>query len=331
MDKYQEVRSIPLGSVLASLGFTGFKKRPGKQEWYGACIFHGPKKNKTSFSFDERRFNCFSCGEHGSGSIDLVMKLKKIGFQEAVRELQGSATNPIEGGQKSVKESQGRKEAENAVLENKPFAGSYEKFYVKSEWLKNRGLTEETLKLFGVGQYRNPSRKSLYTDKVLLPIRRFSDGCKVGYLGRTIAEDSADPKYIFPKGFAKHLELFGAWQIKQAVNQGTHASNGSGANVSGPTLPLRLGFVVESPLCVMKYWQLGLYAVSPFGAFVSEQQIQIIHQLFRGVVYLPDSTKESRFQTLFTNCLRRFGPKVLVFLRELMTLKFCPLSRLLVF
>src|SRR5262245_16174068 len=88
-DIYQDVRSIPLGSVLASLGFTDFKKRPGKQEWYGGCPFHDPKKNKTSFSFDERRFNCFSCGEHGSGSIDLVMKLKRIGFQEAVNVLNG--------------------------------------------------------------------------------------------------------------------------------------------------------------------------------------------------------------------------------------------------
>lgn len=84
MDKYEDVRSIPPGSVLASLGFTGFKKRGGKQEWFGKCPFHDPKKNKTSFSFDERRFNCFSRREHGSGSIDLVMNLKKIGFQEAV-------------------------------------------------------------------------------------------------------------------------------------------------------------------------------------------------------------------------------------------------------
>jgi len=31
-----------------------------------------------------RTVNPFSCGEHGSGAIDLVMNLKKIGFQEAV-------------------------------------------------------------------------------------------------------------------------------------------------------------------------------------------------------------------------------------------------------
>jgi DNA primase len=286
MDKYQDVRSIPLGSVLASLGFTGFKKRPGKKEHYGKCPFHQPKKNNTSFSFTDEKFNCFSCGEHGSGSIDLVMKLKKIGFQEAVGIL-GSTTPETT---QEIFRKEPAVQQESAALENKPFAGTYEKFYVKSDWLKARGLMEETLKLFGVGQYRNPSRKSLYTDKVLFSVRRFSDGCKVGYLARTIAEDSTDPKYIFPKGFHKQLEVFGAWQIKQLVEK-AGASNASGECASNPALPLRVGFVVESPLCVMKYWQMGFYAVSCFGAFVSDDQLAVLSQLFRGVVYLPDRDK----------------------------------------
>lgn len=58
MDEYQDVRSIPL--VLASLGFTGFKKRPGKKEHYGKCPFHQPKKKSTSFSFTDEKFNYFS-------------------------------------------------------------------------------------------------------------------------------------------------------------------------------------------------------------------------------------------------------------------------------
>jgi DNA primase len=294
MDKYQDVRSIPLGSVLAQLGFTGFKKRPGKKEHYGKCPFHQPKKNNTSFSFTDEKFNCFSCGEHGSGAIDLVMKLKQIGFTDAVSVLGGKCFQPNESKiQESGQTTNQDNSPKSVLLENKPFAGTYEKFYVKSEWLTRRGLTEETLKLFGVGQYRNPSRKSLYTDKVLFPVRRFSDGCKVGYLARTIAEDSTDPKYIFPKGFHKQLEVFGAWQIKQLAET-AGASNVSGVNASGLTLPLRVGFVVESPLCVMKYWQMGFYAVSPWGAYVSEEQVAIIRQLFRGVIYLPDRDKDGQ-------------------------------------
>src|SRR5258708_2625272 len=224
------------------------------------------------------------------------MKLKKIGFQEAVTSLEiSSNTNHALGPMASTK-PQGDNPVLETVLENKPFAGTYEKFYVKSEWLKVRGLKEETLKLYGVGQYFNPSRKSLYSGKVLFPIRRFSDGQKVGYLARTIEQDSADPKYIFPKGFHKQLEVFGAWQIKQLALK-THSSNALGERASGPALPLqdayrglplRLGFVVESPLCVLKFHQMGLYAVSPFGAFVSEEQAKIVACMFRGLVLLRD-------------------------------------------
>src|ERR1700704_2197066 len=291
--------AFPLGSVLAQLGFAGFKKRPGKKEWYGKCPFHQPKKKNTAFSFTDEKFNGFSCGEHGSGAIDLVMKIKEMNFSDAVSSLQTTQSNPIispNKRQSAQSSNTGQEPDTENLVENKPFAGSYEKFYVKSEWLKARGLTEETLKVFGVGQYRNPSRKSLYTDKVLFPVRRFSDGCKVGYLARTIAKDSTDPKYIFPKGFHKQLEVFGAWQIKQLAEK-AGASNASGEDVSGPiqhhpqSLPLKVGFVVESPLCVMKYWQMGFPAISPFGAFVSEQQLEIIQRLFRGVIYLPDRDK----------------------------------------
>ncbi len=72
---------------------------------------------------------------------------------------------------------------------------------MKSDWLNARGLTEETLKVFRVGQYSNPSRKSLYSNKILFPILRFADGVKVGYLARTIEAESTDPNICFLKDF----------------------------------------------------------------------------------------------------------------------------------
>lgn len=47
MEKYRDVRSIQLGSVLAQLGIAGFKKRRGKKEHFGKCPFHQPKKNNN--------------------------------------------------------------------------------------------------------------------------------------------------------------------------------------------------------------------------------------------------------------------------------------------
>jgi DNA primase len=273
MDRFEDVRRIPLRDVLMSFGYCNFKKRAGKAEWYGGCPFHDAKKNKTSFSFTAEKFNCFSCGEHGAGAIDLVMKLKKIGFQEAVEVLGALVIAP----QAIQTKSQREPNLEVTVSANKPFEGKYEKFYVPSDWLKARGFSEETLKLYGVGQYFNPARKSAYSNKVLFPILRFADGVKTGYLSRTIEQESSDPKYAFPSGFHKSLELFGSWQLRQSL--------------SGQAQRLRLGFVVESPLCVMKLHQLGFPAVSPFGAFLSSEQVEMVAALFVGVVYLPDRDK----------------------------------------
>ena len=269
-DKYSEVRRISLRSVLQMLGYelTKFKRRSGKQEWYGSCIFHEAVKNKTSFSFTDEKWNCFSCGEHGAGAIDLVMKLRKVGFQEAVALLQPIQTSPLSV-QKEVASDVG-------VSENAAFEGKYEKYYVPSDWLANRGISQKALDWYGVGQYCNPSRKSAYTNKVLFPIRRFSDGCKVGYLAREILDKDA-PKYILPSGFHKHLEVWGSFEAKQLLPQGQARH--------------RLGFVVESPLCVLKFYDLGFPSVSLFGAFASPEQVEILASLFQGIVYLPDRDK----------------------------------------
>jgi DNA primase len=265
-DKFASVRSLPLLDVLASLGVTGFKK--ARDGWHGICPFHKPVKNDGAFRFNSAGlYHCFSCDAKGKGAIDLVMQLKGCGFQEATAWLlPRSAATPYIA-----------PVSEPSISENKPFDGKYEKFYVHSEWLAKRGFTAETLKHFGVGQYHNPARKSAYGGMVMFPIHRFADGVKVGYLGRNITGEGQ--KYRFPEGFKKSLEVFGAWQLKSLSQR------------QGPALPLRFGFVVESPLCVMKFHQLGFPAVSPFGAFVSEEQARILSKVAKGWCYLPDRDK----------------------------------------
>jgi DNA primase len=54
------------------------------------------------------------------------------------------------------------------------------------------------------------------------------------------------PKYSLTAGLHKGLEMFGAWQLKEKA-------------------PRRSIYLVESPLAVMKFHQMGVPAVSPFG------------------------------------------------------------------
>ena len=55
-------------------------------------------------------------------------------------------------------------------------------------------------------------------------------------------------------------------------------------------------YVVESAFSVRHFHQLGLPAVALLGWSVSEQQLEILTQLAKGVVYLPDSDKQKEAQ-----------------------------------
>jgi DNA primase len=54
---------------------------------------------------------------------------------------------------------------------------------------------------------------------------------------------------------------------------------------------LRIGYLVESPFTVMAFAQKGFPAVSPFGWSLSPQQIDILAQIARGWIFLPDANK----------------------------------------
>lgn len=140
---HENLRSLPLAQVLGQMGLSEWKSRKDGSEWLGKCPVHGSKSNSTVFSFDiEGRYHCFSCGAKGRGAIDLVMAVRKVGFQDAVSYLQSFV-----GSSELLEEA--RKPAIKLVQEmptaNEPFNATYEKFAVESPWLEKRGLTPETL------------------------------------------------------------------------------------------------------------------------------------------------------------------------------------------
>lgn len=280
MDAYESLRALPLRDVLATLGFTGWKERKGGTEWSGKCPVHQPKANTTSFSFGAAgKFHCFSCAAKGRGAIDLVMAIRQVGFKEAVAWLSETAASQVPSPAAEPAASASTAAAVSAVpSENGIFRATYEKYYKPHPWLNERGLLPGTLERYEVGYYENMSRRSPYNGSVMLKIRRYSDGECVGYLVRNIGEITPEkPKYVFPKGVHKSLELWGAWQLK-----------GQG--------PIRVLYIVESAFSVMHFHQLGFPAVSLLGWSVSPQQLEILAQLAKGVVYLPDSDKRKEAQ-----------------------------------
>jgi DNA primase len=278
-DAYAHVRELPLLAVLAHLGCGEFRKV--KDGWAGKCPVHKSERNEGCFRFTAAGlWHCFSCGAAGKGAIDLVQAVRQIGFREAVSLLEGITVSP-DPETPSTDDSgapQGNPAAN--LAENKPFKGSYERFYKPHPWLEARGLKPETLQRYGVGFYENPTRKSVYNSSVMLPVHRMADGETVGYVSRNVGEATPEaPKYRFPSGFHKSLELWGAWELRDGA-------------------PHKIVIVVESMFAVMALHQRGFAAVSPMGWPVSRQQLGILKAVARGVLYLPDRNKftESRSQ-----------------------------------
>lgn len=277
MDNYASVRSVPLLTVFGWLGIdtSKFKKRQGKQEFYGICPFHSTKNNQTSFSFTSDLAHCFSCETKFRGAIDAVKLFQKVGFKQAVAFLEERV-----GSVPAQAPAEAAVEAPIATGEAlKPYAGSYEKYKVPCEWLEQRIPDAAIRERYGVFCYNNPARKSAYSGRVMLPVKDV-EGHLFGYLGRNIDTTTPGqarediPKYLFPPKLPKSRFLFGADVLK-----------------SQHQLPVKVLYVGESPWMVMRFAMMGYPAVAAYGWSVSDDQIDILAQLAKGVYYLPDRNK----------------------------------------
>ena len=71
-----KLRNLPIEKVAERLGMKVIKHKT-------ICPFHNDTHASLTFHTTKNSFRCFVCDEHGSGSIDLVMKVEHLGFAEA--------------------------------------------------------------------------------------------------------------------------------------------------------------------------------------------------------------------------------------------------------
>lgn len=281
MDKYASMREITFPVLASTLGIdiSKFKTRKDGREWYGRCPIHNPKQNSTSFSYAaDGKFHCFSCEAKGKGGLDLTMKVKGIGFKDAVALLQ-----PLSGFTPAPAKEKEPLSSDSGEL--RPLVkDTWRKFAIPCPWLEQRIPDAAVRERFGAFCYNNPARRSAYSGRVMLPVRDMQ-GNLYGYLGRAVEMEKSPsptqdrPKYLFPKSLPKSRFLFGAHEL---THQGTPHSG---------RLPVKVLYLLESPFSVMKFAFLGLPAVSCYGWSVSDEQLAILNTLAKGIVYLPDRNK----------------------------------------
>lgn len=140
-------------------------KRSGSG-YFGLCPFHNEKSPSFSVNGQRQTFHCFGCGE-GGNVISFIMKYENYTFPEALAFLAERAGVELPKIEYSQDEKR-RNDLKHTLFELQKDAALYYYRMLKSEagkkayaYLRNRGLTDETIVHFGLG-YASTDRDDLY-------------------------------------------------------------------------------------------------------------------------------------------------------------------------
>jgi DNA primase len=255
-------------------------KRKGNQH-HGYCPLpnHNGKKNSPSFSasLEKGIFQCFGCGAKGN-ALEFAAMMEKADPKDgtALREvalgLQKRFCPEIENAPKPKSAQSAPPKAETIkerpTVVNAPLDFELKGLDAKHPYLLNRGFTQETINLFGLGF----CSRGILKDRVAIPLHDH-DGKLIGYAGRVV-DDSAiaedNPRYRFPGErerngkvfeFRKTLFLYNGFRFKTSLDD---------------------LIVVEGFASVWWLFQNGLtHTVATMGADCSERQAELIVSLVK--------------------------------------------------
>lgn len=278
--------------------------------YQGLCPFHNEKTPSFSVSPTKQFYHCFGCGAHGS-SINFLMEHFGMGFVEAVHELARDAgltvpeDNSREGRDAAQKASQ-----QLALSQWMDRAAAYYRLRLKEtpaaiQYLKDRGVSGETAKRFGLGYapagWRNLEgvlpdyaaedaeraglviagdegrRYDRFRERVMFPIRN-PRGQIIGFGGRVMG--AGEPKYLnSPEGplFSKGHELYGLYEAREGIRE------------TGRVL------VVEGYMDVVMLHQYGCtYAVATLGTATTAVHITKLLRQADRIVFAFDGDSAGR-------------------------------------
>ncbi|MEE1516556.1 MAG: CHC2 zinc finger domain-containing protein, partial [Lachnospiraceae bacterium] len=130
--------------------------------YFGLCPFHNEKSPSFSVTPSKQMYYCFGCGQ-GGNVFTFVMKYENMTFIDAVKFLADKAGISLPEQEYSPEEKK-KADLKSQLLDIHKEAAMYFYRLLKSEkgqrayeYLKGRGLTDETIKNFGLGYSSNYS------------------------------------------------------------------------------------------------------------------------------------------------------------------------------
>ncbi len=159
----EEVRSRnDIVDVISS--YVRLQKKGGT--YFGLCPFHNEKSPSFSVTPAKQMYYCFGCGQ-GGNVFTFMMKYENYSFTEAVQNLAEKAGVNLPVGEYTAEEKR-KADLKMQLLQINNEAARYFYRLLKSEkgarayeYLKNRGLSDETITKFGLG-YSSNYKDDLY-------------------------------------------------------------------------------------------------------------------------------------------------------------------------
>ena len=272
-------------------------KKKGREFW-ACCPFHGEKSPSFSVSPSKQFYHCFGCQKSGN-AVGFLMDYDHMEFVEAIESLAASLGMdvPYEQGSAPARPAQQTLEPMFQTMEKCSafYQAQLKQSRAAIDYLKNRGISGQTAKTFGIG-YAPPGWNNLTGDEKMLidsgmlikkddgkqydrfrhrlmfPIRDRRGRC-IAFGGRVIDPED-NPKYLnSPESplFHKSDEIYGLYELKQAV-----------ANID------RI-YITEGYMDVVALAEHGVKtAVATLGTAINNRQIESLFRVCKNLVFCFD-------------------------------------------
>jgi hypothetical protein len=212
----------------------------------------------------------------GGNVLDFVAAMEKCSIRDAVIKLQmwflvpAAGANTADGkephaeispGKELVRRPTSQSGSDLEVVEpNKPLTFQLQNLDCAHPYLTERGVDELTARQFGVAFF--PGKGTMH-GRVVIPIHN-ANGELVAYAGRAI--DEVEPKYKFPVGFRKSLELYNLHRVTGEISV----------------------VLVEGFFDCIRVTQAGFPCVALMGCAMSRTQEEVIARQFAHAVVMLD-------------------------------------------
>jgi DNA primase len=228
------------------------------------CPFHADNHPSFSINSNTGLWICYQCGRSGT----LAHLLEQIGGvtdpEQAIRQLKRNKYKPPE-----------RPAAEHIKAEEERVFGSEDPYYLYAKYsafsdvpdwaLEERNISRDAADLFGI-RWKKGWIIPIWSPRKVVDVTE-------DFWGWQFKRESEVDNY--PPGIKKSRTLFGMNLL----------ANG------------REAALVESPLDVVRMWDVGIPAVASFGAMVSHYQITLLEAKFDRLTLALDADEAGREQT----------------------------------